>query len=385
MGTNVGNTTSTSYSDTGLSPSTLYSYTVEAYDAAGNISQASTASTATTQADATPPTVPTSVTATAASSSSITISWSASTDNIGVAGYKILRAGSQVGSVTTPTVTYTDTGLSPSTLYSYTVEAYDAAGNISQASTASTATTQADTTPPSVPTNVTATASSATAITITWTASTDNVGVAGYKIFRAGSQIGTSVSTTYSDTGLTPNTLYSYTVLAYDAPGNQSSQSTAGTATTQADTTPPSVPLGVTAVATGLSTVTISWSASTDNVAVGGYKIFRAGNQIGTSVATTYSDTGLTPNTSYSYRIEAYDTATPTANVSGASAIASATTQADTTPPSVPTGVTATVTGLSTVTVSWSASTDNIAVEGYKVFRGGNSNWFCNRASCHIQ
>ena len=118
-------------------------------------------------------------------------------------GYKIFRGGSQVGSVAYPTVTYTDTGLSPSTLYSYTVLAFDSVGNQSTQSSAATATTQADTTPPSVPTNVTATATSATAITIAWTASTDNVGVAGYKIFRAGNQIGTSVTTTYSDTGLT--------------------------------------------------------------------------------------------------------------------------------------------------------------------------------------
>ena len=95
----------------------------------------------------------------------------------------------------------------------------------------------ADTVPPTVPTNLTATAISSTQINLTWTASTDNVGVTGYQIFRNGVQVGTSATNSYSDTGLTASTTYTYTVSAYDAAGNVSAQSSAASATTLAPST----------------------------------------------------------------------------------------------------------------------------------------------------
>ncbi|MFK7693165.1 OmpL47-type beta-barrel domain-containing protein [Paenibacillus sp. HJGM_3] len=85
------------------------------------------------------PTAPANLTATAVSSSEIQLSWAASTDNKGVVGYKVYRGGEEVG--TTTVTEYSDTGLTPSTTYSYTVKAYDAANNLSPVSnTASTAT-----------------------------------------------------------------------------------------------------------------------------------------------------------------------------------------------------------------------------------------------------
>lgn len=87
------------------------------------------------------PTAPTGVTATAKTGTSVSLSWTASTDNTGVTGYNVYRDGVQVGSSTT--TSYTDTGLSASTAYSYTVKAKDAAGNVSAASAALSATTSA--------------------------------------------------------------------------------------------------------------------------------------------------------------------------------------------------------------------------------------------------
>jgi endoglucanase len=93
--------------------------------------------------DTTPPTAPTNVAAIATTSTSVSLSWTASTDNVGVTGYDVYRGGVLVGSTTgTTRTTYTDTGLSPSTAYTYTVEAFDAAGNLSPASAPVTATTQ---------------------------------------------------------------------------------------------------------------------------------------------------------------------------------------------------------------------------------------------------
>src|SRR5213078_3454591 len=100
-----------------------------------------------------------------------------------------------------------------------------------------------DTTPPTVPTGLTASAASSSQINLSWTASSDNVGVSGYRVYRNGTQIATTGATSFANTGLSPSTTYSYTVAAYDAAGNLSAQSSSASATTPAppDTTPPAV------------------------------------------------------------------------------------------------------------------------------------------------
>ncbi|MDP3725627.1 MAG: fibronectin type III domain-containing protein, partial [bacterium] len=120
------------YSNTGLTAGTSYSYTVAAYDAAGNVSaQSGTVSVMTLPPpDTTAPSVPTGLSGTAVSQSQINLSWSASTDAVGVTGYRVYKSGVHVATVTTGT-TYSDTFLNTSTTYSYTVAAYDAAGNVS--------------------------------------------------------------------------------------------------------------------------------------------------------------------------------------------------------------------------------------------------------------
>ncbi len=191
-------------------------------------------------ADTTAPSTPTNLTASATSSSQINLSWTASTDAVGVTGYRIYRAGTQIG--TSATNSYSNTGLTASTAYSFAVSAYDAAGNNSAQSSSVSATTQAatDTTAPSTPTGLTATTISSSQINLSWAASTDAVGVTGYRIYRAGTQIGTSATNSYSNTGLTASTAYSYTVSAYDAAGNNSVQSGSVSATTGATASPPS-------------------------------------------------------------------------------------------------------------------------------------------------
>jgi hypothetical protein len=83
-----------------------------------------------------------------------------------------------------------------------------------------------DTVAPTAPTGLAGSASSATTIALIWTASTDNVGVTGYRVYRNGSQIGTTTSTAYIDIGLITDTTYSYQMVAFDAVGNASPAST---------------------------------------------------------------------------------------------------------------------------------------------------------------
>jgi chitodextrinase len=170
-----------------------------------------------------------------------------------------------------------------------------------------------DTTAPSAPTNLAGSAASSSQINLTWTASTDNVGVTGYKVFRNGTQIATPATPGYSDTNLTPATAYSYAVAAVDAAGNTSTQTTPITVTTQNDTTAPSVPTNLAGSGVSSSQINLTWTASTDNVGVTGYKVFRNGTQIATTPATPgYSDTNLTSSTTYSYAVAAVDAATNT-------------------------------------------------------------------------
>lgn len=240
--------TQTSYSDATVSPSTVYNYTVEAYDVQGSTSGPSNTATVTTPAapDTTSPSIPTNVSAVATAYNSITINWTASTDNVGVAGYYVLRSISGGAFQTVAHVSgtgYTDTSVSANTAYSYEVEAYDAAGNVSVPSATATVTTptQTDTTPPSQPAGLTASAVSSSQINLSWTASTDNVGVTGYLIYRNNSQIAnitTNLSTpSFGDTGLAANTSYSYYVVAYDAASNKSAASATVSATTNASIT----------------------------------------------------------------------------------------------------------------------------------------------------
>ena len=156
--------------------------------------------------DTQPPTAPTNLAATAAGMNQINLGWTASTDNVGVTGYLVERCQGaacnnfvQIG--TTTGTTYNDTGLTASTSYSYRVRATDAAGNLSSYSNVTSATTLGDTQPPTAPSNLTATAPSSSQINLSWTASTDNVGVTGYLVERcqgAGcnnfAQVGTATS-----------------------------------------------------------------------------------------------------------------------------------------------------------------------------------------------
>ncbi|MCM3269616.1 PQQ-dependent sugar dehydrogenase [Paenibacillus elgii] len=183
-----------------------------------------------------------------------------------------------------------------------------------------------DTTAPSVPTGLTSPGQTETTVDLSWAASTDNVGVTGYDVFQNGTLIGSPLSTSYSVVGLTPGTAYSFTVKAKDAAGNSSAASSQLSVTTKADTTAPTEPTNVTAASKTDTTVTLTWTASTDNVGVTAYDIYRDGTLVQAGVTeTSYTVTGLTASTAYSFTVKAKDAA---GNQSAASQPLSVTTNA---------------------------------------------------------
>ncbi len=364
----------TAWADTSVAASTAYSYAVDAFDAAGNHSARSAPVSATTPAvpDTQPPTVPSGVAAQTGPVGEVDLSWTASTDNVGVTGYTIYRNGGVLSTVSAATLAYADKTVSSSTTYSYTVDAFDAAGNHSAQSLPANLTTP-DWTPPSVPAGLAATVVSSGEIDLAWSASTDNVGVTGYTVYRNGALLTTTGAgvTAWADTTVAASTAYSYAVDAFDAAGNHSARSAPVSATTPAvpDTQPPTVPSGVAAQTGPVGEVDLSWSASTDNVGVTGYTIYRDGGVLGTVSAATlaYADKTASSSTTYSYTIDAFDAA---GNHSAQSLPANLTTP-DWTPPSVPAGLAATVVSSGEIDLTWNASTDNVGVTGYTVYRNG--------------
>jgi streptogrisin C len=183
--------------------------------------------------DTTAPTAPGNPRSTGATSSSVSLQWDASTDNVGVTGYEVYNGTTLATTVTTTNATVT--GLKPDNAYTFTVKAKDAAGNASAASTAVSVRTQpgtADDESPTTPGNPRTTGVTASSVSLAWDASVDNVGVASYEVFN-GSALATTVTTTNATvSGLTADTAYSFTVQAKDAAGNRSKPSPAVAART---------------------------------------------------------------------------------------------------------------------------------------------------------
>jgi hypothetical protein len=236
---------------TGLTSGTTYQYRVRAYDAAGNRSAYCTAVPATTS-DTDAPSVPVMTAPSGVGESQITFNWNASTDNVGVTGYD-LQVATDAGFTSIVSthnlgavLTYTKTGLNPSTTYYARVRAHDAVPNNSAYSSSTNATTTADATAPTVPTMSAATGITDTEITWNWTAATDNVAVTGYDL-QVAEDAGFSVNLsthnlgavlTYTSTGLDPSTQYFARVRAHDAIPNNSAYSTETDATTDAPPVP---------------------------------------------------------------------------------------------------------------------------------------------------
>ena len=277
----------------------------------------------------------------------LTLSWSGSTDDWYVAGYRIYQDGIAVANVpANGGNSYTFNGVTAGA-HAYEVKAYDTAsplgagadlieqiasglgnlyGNLSASSDVVNL-VQPDIAAPSVPLDLVAVAGDGFA-TLNWSAASDDVGVVAYGLYRDAALVATvaAPATTYLDTPLATGQ-YVYRVDAVDAAGNRSAQSAPFTVdvVNTADVVAPSIPTGVLASTSpdihGRD-IQVSWTAATDDIGVTGYSVFRGGVKIADVNGTTlsYLDANLAGGT-YSYEIEAFDSAN---NRSGHSASASA-------------------------------------------------------------
>ncbi len=354
--TKVGSPTTNSYSDTGLTANTQYSYYVAAYNSYGTSGNSSTIQVTTT------PAAPTNLQGTPVSSSQINLTWTASS---GATGYQVFRNGTQVGSPSTNS--YSDTGLAASTQYSYYVKA-TANGLVSPASSTIYVTTLSSGGAPPPPTNLQATAASSSQINLTWNTSS---GATGYQVFRMGTQIASPSTNSYNDTGLANSTEYSYWVTATSSGGTSAPSAMAYMTTNNSGSAPPA-PTNLAGTAASSTSVVLTWTAVTDAAGVGTYNVYRNSTLVG-SVSmngyslTTYTDTGLSANTQYSYYVVAEDgnsVLSPNSSTIQVTTLAS-----NSNAPPAPTNLQGRASSSTQIDLIWKASVDSAGVTSYNVYR----------------
>lgn len=270
----------------------------------------------------------------------LSIEWAPSPDNVGTAGYRIVRDGKEVG-VTASTI-FADTTVADGKTYTYSASAFDAAGNSSSLSAPLPVTTP-DLTPPTAPTRLRATVVLDTQIDLAWRASTDNVGVAAYRVFwgldtSSLAQIASTPDPAYSVTNVKPGTTNCFAVSAADARGIVSEQ-TAPVCAATPDTIPPRPPESLTLNFVSTNKIAFIWKAALDNAGVNGYEIHRSEDggemaPIAVTRALGYIDATVRPRVRYGYRVLAYDAAGNSSNYSPALVVVSEGLP-DTTPPDV--------------------------------------------------
>jgi fibronectin type 3 domain-containing protein len=219
-GSLLAKTTSTSFTDTKAIDGFSYSYVIKAVDAAGNVGPGAAATPATISLpDVTAPSPPGKLSQVVASGSP-KLQWLPATDNVAVAGYRVRRDGKLIKTLGPGATSFSDSSLAPAT-YQYAVLAFDAAGNVGAAMTASVTVSAADTTRPSTPTRFTGEALGSRRVSLTWRASTDDrAGTIRYRIKRDGIRIATVTTRSYVDRPSLGR--HYYKVRAIDAAGNKS-------------------------------------------------------------------------------------------------------------------------------------------------------------------
>ena len=223
---------------------------------------------------------------------------------------------------------------------------------------------------PSIPQNLLVESVTSDTVSLSWDASTDNIGVAGYRVYRDKQLVQEVQGEQFTDTGLTEDTEYTYEVRAFDIAGNQSEASNEVFARTSVsvDDEAPTIPLNLKVENVTTDTVSLSWGASTDNIGVAGYRVYRDKQLVQEVQGEQFTDTGLTEDAEYTYEVRAFDAAGNQSEVSNRINVRTKGI-VDHKPPTTPMNVRATVVTENKVTLLWEASSDESGIRSYQVYR----------------
>ncbi len=369
----VGSSTSTTFSDTGLTPFTTYSYEVSAVNGSGLEGPRSAPLVVMTK-DGTPPTAPTALDTTAVTDTQVDLTWNPANDpESGVASYNVYRDNALIG--TSTTTSFTDTGVQAFTTYTYEVSAVNGAG-LEGPRSAPLVVTTPDPTPPTAPTGLSGQAVGPSRVDLTWTAALDpESGIASYNVYRDNVAIASTTATAFTDNSVQPSTTYMYEVSAVNGAGAEGPRSLPENVTTPApaDSTPPTVPQNLRGSPASPTQVDLAWDAASDpESGIGSYNVYRDGSVIGTTTGTTFGDAGAQPSTTYAYQVSAVNGEGLEGGLSNTATVTTPA-PADSTPPTSPTGLVATAAGPTRVDLVWQASDDpESGIAAYRVYRDGN-------------
>lgn len=165
------------------------------------------------------------------------------------------------------------------------------------------------------PSGLTVTGTTDSTASLSWTAPTGTGTTTDYRVYRDSVLVGSPVGTTFTDTGLLAGRAYSYAVSAI-TDGLETARSTSAIATTT-DITAPSAPTNLVASSATMTAVSLTWSASTDDVGVVAYDVLRDGVVVGSPTTTSYADASVTGGQSYAYAVRARDAAGNTSSLAG--------------------------------------------------------------------
>ena len=223
---------------------------------------------------------------------------------------------------------------------------------------------------PSIPQNLLVESVTSDTVSLSWDASTDNIGVAGYRVYRDKQLVQEVQGEQFTDTGLTEDAEYTYEVRAFDIAGNQSEASNEVFARTSVsvDDEAPTIPLNLKVENVTTDTVSLSWGASTDNIGVAGYRVYRDKQLVQEVQGEQFTDTGLTEDAEYTYEVRAFDAAGNQSEVSNRINVRTKGI-VDHKPPTTPMNVRATVVTENKVTLLWEASSDESGIRSYQVYR----------------
>ena len=223
---------------------------------------------------------------------------------------------------------------------------------------------------PSIPQNLLVESVTSDTVSLSWGASTDNIGVAGYRVYRDKQLVQEVQGEQFTDTGLTEDTEYTYEVRAFDIAGNQSEASNEVFARTSVsvDDEAPTIPLNLKVENVTTDTVSLSWGASTDNIGVAGYRVYRDKQLVQEVQGEQFTDTGLMEDAEYTYEVRAFDAAGNQSEVSNRINVRTKGI-VDHKPPTTPMNVRATVVTENKVTLLWEASSDESGIRSYQVYR----------------